>query len=163
MEQHAQMTIHHDFLARAIDLALRSIDVGGGPFGAVIAKDNIIIAEAMNESRQSNDPTAHAELLAIRAAGVRLQRRNLGDCILYTSCEPCPMCLAACYWAEISSVIYACSGADAAAIGYPDSAILAELCRDSSERRVLLRSAMREEGLHVFQIWASKLAGEQKG
>jgi guanine deaminase len=140
----------------AFDLARRGMEIGGGPFGAVVARDGITIAKGMNESRPRNDATAHAEILAIRAAGAALGRRELYDCILYSSCEPCPMCLAACYWAQIPLVTFACTAADAAAAGFDDASILAELCRQPSERKIRMTSTMRAKGLSIFKEWAAR-------
>src|SRR3954453_18212791 len=114
------MSIDHEFLRETFEIARRGMRSGGGPFGAVIAREGVIVATGMNESRPRNDPTAHAEIVAIRAAASALERRTLADCVLYSSCEPCPMCLAACYWAQLPLVIYACTGADAAAVGFDD-------------------------------------------
>ncbi len=146
-------------MREALQLAKRGMQIGGGPFGAVVARDGVIVARGMNESRPRNDPTAHAEIMAIRAAGETLGRRNMEDCALYSSCEPCPMCLAASYWAQIPRVIYSCTSADAEAAGFPDTAILAELRRAPAERRIHeLGTVLRSEGLRVFEQWSSLLA-----
>ena len=108
------------FLLRAIEIAGKGIDKGGGPFGAVISNDGIIIAEAYNSVVLNNDPTAHAEILAIRKASATLKSHNLGECTLYSSCEPCPMCLGAIYWAGIKKVVYACDRVDAESAGFSD-------------------------------------------
>jgi guanine deaminase len=135
------------------------MQTGGGPFGAVVARDSVIVAGGMNESRPRNDPTAHAEIMAIRLAGEALGRRNMEDCVLYSSCEPCPMCLAACYWAQIPLVIYSCTSVDAEAAGFADTGILADLLRQPSERRIReLGTVLRSEGLRVFEEWTSLLA-----
>jgi guanine deaminase len=152
------MSVDHALLQEALELARRGMHAGGGPFGALVAKDGKIIATGMNESRPRNDPTAHAEIMAIRAAGSALGRRTLSDCVLYCSCEPCPMCLAACYWARLTHVVYACTAADAAGAGYDDLTILAELRRDPSERRIRATAALRGEGLRVFEEWRSMQA-----
>jgi tRNA(Arg) A34 adenosine deaminase TadA len=145
-------------MREALQLARRGMQTGGGPFGAVVARDGVIVASGMNESRPRNDPTAHAEMMAIRAAGEVLGRRNMGDCALYSSCEPCPMCLAASYWAQIPLVIYSCTSADADAVGFPDMAILAELRHEPAERRIrVLGTVLRDEGLLVFEEWTSLL------
>jgi guanine deaminase len=149
------MTIHHTMMTEALNLARRGMQTGGGPFGAVVAREGTIVATGMNESVPRNDATAHAEIMAIRAAGVALGRRWLADCILYSSCEPCPMCLAACYWAQLPQVFYACTAADAAAAGFPDSSILAELRREPAERQIRTTGELRIEGLRVFEEWRS--------
>lgn len=140
-------------LAEAIELARLGMRAGGGPFGAVVARGETVVARGMNESRPRNDPTAHAEMMAIRAAGEALGRRTLEDCVLYSSCEPCPMCLAACYWAQIPIVVYACTAADAAAAGFDDMAILAELQLPPAQRRIRTAAALRSEALQVFDEW----------
>ena len=146
-------------MREALQLARRGMQTGGGPFGAVVARNGVIIAGGMNESRPRNDPTAHAEIVAIRAAGELLGRRNMEDCVLYSSCEPCPMCLAASYWAQIPLVIYSCTSADAEAAGFPDMTILAELRREPAERRIReLGTVLRSEGLRVLEEWTSLLA-----
>jgi guanine deaminase len=145
-------------MQEALQLARRGMQTGGGPFGAVVARDGVIVAGGMNESSPRNDPTAHAEIMAIRAAGEALGRRNMEDCALYSSCEPCPMCLAASYWAQIPLVIYSCTSADAYAAGFPDMAIMAELRREPAERRIReLGTVLRSEGLLVFKEWTSLL------
>lgn len=151
---------NQDTLMReAFQLARRGMQTGGGPFGAVVARDSVIVAGGMNESRPRNDPTAHAEIMAIRLAGEALGRRNMEDCVLYSSCEPCPMCLAACYWAQIPLVIYSCTSVDAEAAGFADTGILADLLRQPSERRIReLGTVLRSEGLRVFEEWTSLLA-----
>jgi guanine deaminase len=146
-------------MREALQLARRGMETGGGPFGAVVVREGVIVARGMNESRPRNDPTAHAEIVAIRAAGKALGRRNMEDCALYSSCEPCPMCLAASYWAQIPLVIYSCTSADAEAAGFPDMSILSELRREPAERRIReLGSMLRDEGLRVFKEWTSLLA-----
>jgi guanine deaminase len=153
---------NQDTLMReALQLARRGMKTGGGPFGAVVARDGVIVAGGMNESRPRNDPTAHAEIMAIRVAGEALGRRNMEDCVLYSSCEPCPMCLAACYWAQIPLVIYSCTSADAEAAGFPDTAILADLRRQPGERQIReLGTVLRSEGLRVFEEWISLLVSD---
>ena len=115
------------FLSAAIRLAVESVKAGGGPFGAVIVREGEIIARGSNRVTLSNDPTAHAEITAIREAGRVLQDFRLSGCILYSSCEPCPMCLAACYWARISELVFAGAKADAAAAGFDDAFLYREL------------------------------------
>ncbi len=148
---------HSYFLKRAIQLAEEGMDKGqGGPFGAVIVKDGEIIAEANNMVTSSIDPTAHAEVVAIRKACEKLQNFQLDDCILYTSCEPCPMCLGAIYWARPKKVYYALNREDAAKIGFDDQFVYDEIAREMDERKIPFINMMREEGLPVFQKWERK-------
>ena len=148
---------HSYFLKRAIQLAEEGMDKGqGGPFGAVIVKEGEIIAEANNKVTASNDPTAHAEVVAIRKACEKLQDFQLENCILYTSCEPCPMCLGAIYWARPKKVYYALTREDAAKIGFDDQFIYDEIALKMDDRKVPFENLMREEGLPVFQKWEAK-------
>src|SRR5450759_1011222 len=118
------------FLLRAINIAAAGIKNGGGPFGAVITKEGKIISEAINNVVLTNDPTAHAEILAIRKAASVLKSHDLNKCTLYTSCEPCPMCLGAIYWAGIKKVVYACDRIDAERAGFSDNFIYEEISLD---------------------------------
>ncbi|MDT0641277.1 nucleoside deaminase [Zunongwangia sp. F363] len=148
---------HEHYLKHAIALAEKGMDEGaGGPFGAVIVKDDEIIAEAYNKVTSTNDPTAHAEVVAIRKACEKLQDFQLDDCILYTSCEPCPMCLGAIYWARPKEVYYALDRDDAAEIGFDDQFIYDEIEKDMGDRRIKFVKLAREEGLPVFQKWQKK-------
>ncbi|HKL35331.1 MAG TPA: nucleoside deaminase [Salegentibacter sp.] len=148
---------HSYFLKRAIQLAEDGMDKGsGGPFGAVIVKNGEIIAESSNRVTSTNDPTAHAEVAAIRIACEKLGDFQLEDCILYTSCEPCPMCLGAIYWARPSKVYYALSRKDAAEIGFDDQFVYDEIALDMNERKIPFINMMREEGLPIFQKWEAK-------
>ncbi|MBZ9731489.1 nucleoside deaminase [Salegentibacter sp. JZCK2] len=148
---------HGYFLKRAIQLAEQGMDKGeGGPFGAVIVKDGEIIAEAHNIVTASNDPTAHAEVVAIRKACGKLHDFQLKDCILYTSCEPCPMCLGAIYWARPDKVYYALTREDAAKIGFDDQFIYDEIALKMDNRKIPFENLMREEGLPVFEKWEAK-------
>ena len=144
-------------MARAIQLSVESVHSGrGGPFGAVIVRNGEIIAEGVNRVTSSNDPTAHAEVVAIRQACTKLGTFELKDCELYTSCEPCPMCLGAIYWARLSRIYYGNTAADAAAIGFDDSFIYSELQVIPTERRVPAQQMMHEEALAAFRAWAEK-------
>ena len=144
-------------MARAIQLSIEGVRSGrGGPFGSVIVKDGKIIAEAANQVTSNNDPTAHAEVLAIRKACESLRCFELKNCELYTSCEPCPMCLGAIYWARISRIYFANTAEDAAKIGFDDSFIYDELKQPYSERRIPAVQIMREEALAGFRAWADK-------
>ena len=141
------------FLLRAIKIASDGIDNGGGPFGAVIAKDGKVIAEAHNMVVVNNDPTAHAEILAIRHASEILKSYELNECTLYTSCEPCPMCLGAIYWAGISKVIYACDRTDAERAGFSDKLIYEEIMLDPSKRKISFSRLTDCGGKEVFRKW----------
>lgn len=145
-----------NFMRRAIELARTGIDNKfGGPFGAVVVKDGEIIAEGWNEVTSKNDPTAHAEVNAIRKACTVLNDFQLTGCTIYTSCEPCPMCLGAIYWARPEKMFYACTREDAAAIGFDDQFIYDEIGRDLEERRIKTVNLLRIEGLGVFKMWES--------
>lgn len=144
-------------MGRAIQLSIENVHSGGGgPFGAVIVRNNEIVAEAVNQVTSSNDPTAHAEILAIRQACAKLGMFELKGCELYTSCEPCPMCLGAIYWARLSCIYYANTHEDAATIGFDDSFIYSELQLPHAQRRIPTIQLMREEALAGFQAWARK-------
>jgi guanine deaminase len=143
------------FMARAIHLAIENVRSGqGGPFGAVIVKDGGIMAEGVNQVTSSNDPTAHAEVLAIRQACQKLGLFELKGCELYTSCEPCPMCLGAIYWARLSRVYYGGFAADASEVGFDDSFIYREITQPHPQRRIPMIQMMREEALAAFRAWA---------
>lgn len=145
-----------ELMLRAIELAERNASsVTGGPFGAVVVKDGKVIAEASNTVTVDNDPTAHAEVNAIRKACMALGTFDLSGCELYTSCEPCPMCLAACYWAHIDKVYYAADREDAAAAGFDDSDIYREVALPVDRRRIPFVHIMEKEGLRPFMLWNS--------
>ena len=145
------------FMARAIQLSIEGVQSGqGGPFGAVIVREGRIIAEGMNRVTSTNDPTAHAEVLAIRQACEKLGGFELKDCELYTSCEPCPMCLGAIYWARLSRIYFANTAEDAAKIGFDDSFIYEELKQPHARRRIRAIQIMREEALAGFAAWTAK-------
>lgn len=146
-----------EFMRRAIELAQNGIDRNqGGPFGAVIVKDGEIIAEGWNRVTSTNDPTAHAEITAIREACRRLDSFQLEGCVLYTSCEPCPMCLGAIYWARPEKFFYACTREDAARIGFDDQFIYDELAGEIDGRRIEAVKLMRAEALTVLENWEKK-------
>jgi len=145
------------FMRRAISLAQKGIDSNsGGPFGAVVVKDGEIIGEGCNQVTSTNDPTAHAEVVAIRNACQKLGSFQLDNCILYTSCEPCPMCLGAIYWARALRVFYAAAREDAAQIGFDDQFIYEEIEKNFEHRQMKLVNLMRDEGLAVFENWENK-------
>jgi tRNA(Arg) A34 adenosine deaminase TadA len=144
-------------MARAIELALENIRSGlGGPFAALIVKDGRIVAEGTNRVTSSNDPTAHAEVVAIRAACVALGSFQLEGCDLYTTCEPCPMCLGAIYWARPARVYFGCTAADASAAGFDDAFIYEQLALPLEERTIPFLEMMRDESLVCFREWSTK-------
>lgn len=144
-------------MARAIQISMENVHSGqGGPFGAVIVRDGGIVAEGANRVTSSNDPTAHAEVIAIRSACAKLGRFDLGDCEIYTSCEPCPMCLGAIYWARLSRIYFGNVAADAAAIGFDDSFIYHELAKNLGGRSIPMAQMMRDEALAAFRAWREK-------
>jgi guanine deaminase len=149
--------MHSKHLQRAIELASENIDVGGGPFGAVIVKDGKVIAEASNKVTVKNDPTAHAEVEAIRKAGEEIGSFDLSDCILYASCEPCPMCLGAIYWAHISEVYFAATRYDAEHAGFDDSHIYDELSLPLADRKIRMAKQDEESAVKLFEKWNEKL------
>ncbi|HNV82324.1 MAG: nucleoside deaminase [Tenuifilaceae bacterium] len=144
---------HEKFMRIAIKLSLTNIDKNGGPFGAVIVKDGVIIARGVNRVTASNDPTAHAEVEAIRKASKKLNSFNLSGCDIYTSCEPCPMCLSAIYWAHIDRVFFGNTKDDAKAIGFDDSFIYDELALPLKKRKVRVRQLLRDEAIAGFKKW----------
>lgn len=145
------------FMTRAIQLSIENVLSGqGGPFGAVIVRDGSIIAEGSNRVTATNDPTAHAEVVAIREACGKLGSFELKDCELYASCEPCPMCLGAIYWARLTRIYFGNSAADASKIGFDDSAIYHECAQPHSKRSIPMVQMMREEALAAFRAWVEK-------
>lgn len=141
-------------MTRAIELAEQAVnEMTGGPFGAVVVCQGRVVGEGQNRVLQSNDPTAHAEVEAIRAASKALGRFDLSDCELFSSCEPCPMCLGATYWARLRAVYYAANRYDAAAIGFDDARFYDELSRAPKERDMPLREMGRDEALRIFAQW----------
>jgi tRNA(Arg) A34 adenosine deaminase TadA len=145
------------FMRCAIALAQNGIDRNdGGPFGAVVVKNGEIIAEGNNCVTSTNDPTAHAEVVAIRNACEKLGSFQLDDCVIYTSCEPCPMCLGAIYWARPARVFFACTREDAAEIGFDDEFIYKEIEKNFEHRQMKLVNLLRDEGLTVFENWTGK-------
>jgi len=149
--------MNNPFMARAIELSIQNVNSGrGGPFGAVIVKDGSIIAEGTNQVTSNNDPTAHAEVMAIRGACRKLGAFQLPGCEIHTSCEPCPMCLAAIYWAHLSRVYFAGRATDASAVGFDDSLIYREITQPHSTRRIAMIQTMREEALAAFRAWQEK-------
>ena len=143
-------------MREAIRLADESVEHGGGPFGAVIVKDDRIVAGAANSVTLDNDPTAHAEVNAIRQACKKLGTFDLKGCVIYTSCEPCPMCLGAIYWAGIDRIYYANTRDDAAAVDFADGFIYDELGKSLGERELPIIPLLRDEALHTFRRWQEK-------
>lgn len=143
-----------EFMRRAISLATENVRIGGGgPFGAVIVKEGVVVGEGSNRVTRENDPTAHAEVCAIRAACHTLGTFALRDCDLYTSCEPCPMCLAAIYWARIDRICFGNTSADAARIGFDDAVLYREIALPAPERAIPSAMLMREQAWESFQLW----------
>jgi guanine deaminase len=143
-----------EFVRRAIALATQNVlTARGGPFGAVIVRDGIIIGEGANSVTLTNDATAHAEVVAIRSACRTLSAFSLAGCELYTSCEPCPMCLSAVYWARLDRVYYACSAEDAAKAGFDDAFLYAEFRKTQAERSLPATQILRDEGWMSFAAW----------
>ena len=144
-------------MRRAIALAQDGIDDGsGGPFGAVVVKDGEIVGEGCNQVTSTNDPTAHAEVVAIRNACRNLNNFQLDGCTIYTSCEPCPMCLGAIYWARPAKIFYACTREDAADVAFDDQFIYEEIVLPIESRRIETINFLRDESLKVFENWATK-------
>jgi len=146
----------HDFMRKAIGHSIRSVRDGGGPFGAVIVRDGRIVASGRNRVVRNNDPTAHAEMCAIRAACRKLKHFKLDGCEIYTSCEPCPMCLAALYWTGIKKIWFANTRHDAAEIGFDDSFIYDEVNRPATGRSIPSQQLLRDEALAAFRLWEEK-------
>ncbi len=145
-----------DLLRRAVALAVDNVRQGGGPFGAVIARGGEIIAEGVNRVTANHDPTAHAEVQAIRAAAAKLGTFDLTGCDIYSSCEPCPMCLGAIYWAHLDRLYFAATKADAARAGFDDAFIYDELGRPLHERRLATEPLIIPEGEAPFDAWRAK-------
>ena len=146
-----------DFMKRAIELSIQNIKNNGGPFGCIIVKENKIIAEGVNRVTLNNDPTAHAEIIAIRNACKKLNTFNLAECELYTSCEPCPMCLSAIYWSHIDKIYYGNSRLDASKIGFDDDFIYNELNKELSSRKIIMTQINQNEAIKAFLDWEKKL------
>jgi guanine deaminase len=145
------------FMMRAVQLSIENVYSGrGGPFGAVVVKDGDILAEGSNQVTSLKDPTAHAEILAIRAACAKLGVFELHGCAIYTSCEPCPMCLGAIYWARLSRIYFANGAADASSFGFDDSLIYREIPLPPAQRAIPMIQMMREQALAAFQAWQEK-------
>ena len=144
------------FMAKAIELSISSSNTIGGPFGSVVVKDNEIISEGSNKVTSSNDPTAHAEVVAIREACKKLNTFDLSGCEIYTSCEPCPMCLSAIYWSRLDKIYYANTREDAKNIDFDDSFIYLEIPKKISDRKIKMIQMLRDDALKAFEIWNKK-------
>lgn len=153
----ANKTEANPFMARAIALAVENVRARrGGPFAALVVKDGKILAEGTNRVTSTNDPTAHAEILAIREACRKLGHFELTGCEIYATCEPCPMCLGAIYWARPAKVYFGGTAADAAKIGFDDSLIYGEIAKPADKRKIPMISLMRKEALEVFRTWENQ-------
>ena len=150
------MESKNKFMLRAIELSIKSANEIGGPFGCVVVKDNMIVAEGSNKVTFSNDPTAHAEIVAIRDACKKLNTFNLSGCDIYASCEPCPMCLSAIYWSHIDNIYYANTRDDSKKINFDDSMIYSEFSKKIEDRKISIKQILREEALKAFDIWDKK-------
>ena len=145
------------FMAKAIELSINSANTIGGPFGSVIVKDTKIIAEGSNKVTFLNDPTAHGEVVAIREACKKLKTFDLSGCEIYTSCEPCPMCLSAIYWSRLDKIYYANTREDAKKIDFDDSFIYLEIPKKIGDRKIKMTQMLRDEALKSFEIWDKKV------
>ena len=145
-----------EFMQMAIDLSVENVANGGGPFGAVIVRNGEVVATGTNRVTANNDPTAHAEVSAIRAACAKVQNFKLEGCTCYTSCEPCPMCLSALYWAGVERIVYGNTKDDAKAINFDDSFIYDEIAKPYALRAIPCQNLMREEALAGFRAWSDK-------
>tara|TARA_Y100000741_G_scaffold46255_1_gene32007 strand:- start:19 stop:483 length:465 start_codon:yes stop_codon:yes gene_type:complete len=146
----------NEFMKKAIELSIKSVNNGGGPFGSVIVKGDKIIAEGSNKVTSNNDPTAHGEIVAIREACKKLNNFSLNGCELYSTCEPCPMCLSAIYWARIDKIYYANTREDARKIDFDDSLIYTELQKNIDKRKISMIQILRNEALKAFELWDQK-------
>jgi len=146
----------NNFMLRAIELSIESVNSGGGPFGCVLVKDDKIISEGFNKVTSTNDPTAHGEIVAIRESCKKLNTFNLKGCDLYSTCEPCPMCLSAIYWSHIDNIYYANTREDAKKIDFDDSFIYSEISKNMKDRKIKMKQMLRDEALKAFKIWDEK-------
>ena len=161
-----QLKEHEKFMQIAIKLSEQNVLQGlGTPFGAVVVKDGKLVAKSANKVSATNDPTAHAEVAAIRLACKKLKTFDLSGCVIYTSCEPCPMCLGAIYWAKIEIIYYANTKADAAAADFDDQFIYSELDKPMNKRKLPTRQLLRDEAQQAFKLWQKsemKIDSEKK-
>lgn len=150
------MAYNVEFMRKAIALSVENVANGGGPFGAVIVKDGEVVATGVNRVTKQHDPTAHAEIVAIRAAAAKFANFDLSGCEIYSSCEPCPMCLGAIYWAHLDSLYYGNTKADAKGIGFDDSFIYEEIALSPQNRKVKTAQLLADEAIIAFQKWTDK-------
>ena len=147
----------NEFMKRAIELSIKSVNNGGGPFGCVVVKDEKIVSEGSNKVTSTNDPTAHGEIVAIREACKSINNFSLNGYELYSTCEPCPMCLSAIYWARIDKIYYANTRKDAQKIGFDDSLIYSEFQKNIDKRKIPMIQMLRDEALKAFDLWDKKI------
>jgi guanine deaminase len=158
-----ELTQHLKFMDLAVELSKQNIETGnGGPFGAVIVKNGEVIAAEANSVIGTYDPTAHAEVSVIRAACQKLQVVTLEGCILYTSCEPCPMCASAIYWSKLDAVYYANTKADADEAGFGDAVVTSEIAKDLEDRSIPFKKILSEDALQAFKSWVEKYGNERR-
>ena len=144
-------------MKRAIELSIESVNNGGGPFGCIVVKNEKIVSEGSNKVTSTNDPTAHGEIVAIREACKSINNFSLNGCELYSTCEPCPMCLSAIYWARIDKIYYANTRKDAQKIGFDDSLIYSEFQKNIDKRKIPMIQMLRDEALKAFDLWDKKI------
>ena len=147
----------NEFMMRAIELSIESVNNGGGPFGCVLVKNEKIVSEGSNKVTSTNDPTAHGEIVAIREACKKINNFSLKGLELYSTCEPCPMCLSVIYWARIDKIYYANTRKDAQKIDFDDSLIYSEFQKNIGERKIPMIQMMRNEALKAFELWDKKI------
>lgn len=158
------MLDHQAYLREALRLAIEGMHRGaGGPFGAVVVRDGQILGRGYNRVLETHDPTAHAEVVAIRQACQMVGHHHLDGCLVYASCEPCPMCLATCYWAQVDRIYFGASAVDAAAAGFADDYIRRDLARPVAERQLLLESLLADEAQAPFDAWRNKVNRQHYG
>lgn len=158
-DEFTRMTTNKDlqYIREAVDVAFKGVTLNeGGPFGSVIVKDGEVIGRGNNKVISSNDPTAHAEIVAIREACDNLRSHQLQGCTIYTSCEPCPMCLGAIYWARPDRIVYACTREDAASAGFDDDFIYKEIHLPPEARHIPMEQRGRDQGMEIFTFWNNK-------
>ena len=149
--------MNNEFMKRAIELSIESVNKGGGPFGCVITRNKKIVSEGSNKVTSTNDPTAHGEIVAIREACKKINNFSLKGYELYSTCEPCPMCLSAIYWARIDKIYYANTRKDAQKIGFDDSLIYSEFQKNIDKRKIPMIQMLRNEALKAFELWDKKI------
>jgi guanine deaminase len=148
--------MHEVFMKKAIALAIEGIESGSGPFAALIVKDSEIIGQSTNRVTATNDPSAHAEICAIRLACAKINNYSLEGSVIYSTCEPCPMCLGAIYWARLSAIYYAANKDDAEKVNFDDGKFYKEMAKSSREKAIPMLEIMRAESLKIFDAWQEK-------